>query len=87
MGAVQYTAPNNDGGHVNDNANDVLGRFASTIPYSGGLLYDYGLDDYWDPRADPTSGSAATLAWWTVNLSRFVCPASGFESPNTSPGY
>ncbi|MBD0349296.1 MAG: hypothetical protein ICV59_09095 [Thermoleophilia bacterium] len=87
MGAVQYTAPNNDGGHVNDNANDVLGRFASTIPYSGGLLYDYGLDDYWDPRADPTSGSAATLAWWTVNLSRFVCPASGCESPNASPGY
>jgi hypothetical protein len=30
-------------------------------------FFDYGNDDYWDP---PTG---APLAWWTVDLSRFIC--------------
>ena len=46
------------------------------------MYFDYGLDDYWDPAADPDSGSTAKLAWWTVNLSKFLCPAAGCDFPN-----
>ena len=87
LGAVQPTAPNSAGYHCDDNANDVMCLNASAITYSGGTLYDYGRDDYWDPAADPTSGSSQRLPWWTVNLSRFVCPASGCAQPNSAPGY
>lgn len=79
MGAVQPSAPHYVGGHCNDNGNDLLCLFASTIPYDanlGGYYFDYGNDDYWDPVADPTSGSQQKLGWWTVNLSRFMCPSS-----------
>ena len=44
--------------------------------------FDYGLDDYWDPVADPTSGSKKKLKWWTVNLSKFLCPMKGCSFPN-----
>lgn len=88
MGAVLSAAPHFvAGSHCNDNANDVMCVFASTVPYSGGLLYDAGEDDYWDPAADPASGSSRKLPWWTVNLSRFICPMAGCDSPNSSPGY
>jgi hypothetical protein len=100
MGAVQPSAPHYTGGHCNDNGNDLLCIFKSAIPYDpnlGGYYYDYGNDDYWDPAADPTSGSTAKLAWWTVNLSRFICPAklnpetamlqADCSSANSNPGY
>jgi hypothetical protein len=76
MGAVQPQAPHYDAGHCNDHGNDVLCRSASAIPYDpeGGRHFDYGNDDYWDPAADPASGSTGKLGWWTVNLSRFLCP-------------
>lgn len=76
MGAVLPNAPHYDGGHCNDNANDFLCFYASAIAYdpAAGRYFDYGNDDYWDPAADPFSGSDAKLGWWTVNLSRFLCP-------------
>jgi hypothetical protein len=76
MGAVQPQAPHYDAGHCNDHGNDVLCRSASAIPYDpeGGRHFDYGNDDYWDPAADPASDSTDKLGWWTVNLSRFLCP-------------
>jgi hypothetical protein len=101
MGAVQPSAPHYAGGHCNDNGNDLLCLMASTIPYDpalGGFYYDYGNDDYWDPAADPYSSSTAKLRWWTVNLSRFLCPPAPAPDtftapradctrPNSNPGY
>jgi hypothetical protein len=101
MGAVQPSAPHYEAGHCNDNGNDLLCRMASTIPYDaalGGFYYDYGNDDYWDPAADPRSGSSVKLGWWTVNLSRFLCPPAPTPDPsgaaradctrpNANPGY
>ena len=86
MGAVQVIAPNSYGSHCIDSGNDVMCLGQPTrIPYSpdAGLYYDYGLDDYWDPIADPTSGSKKKLRWWTVNLSKFICPRSGCSNPST----
>lgn len=76
MGAVLPSAPHYVGGHCNDNANDYMCLYASAIAYDPavGRYFDYGNDDYWDPVADPFSGSNAKLGWWTVNLSRFLCP-------------
>lgn len=85
LGAVQSVAPNiADYTHCDDNANDILCGYASTIPYDASKprLFDYGNDDYWDPAADPSSGSNARLGWWTVNLNRFVCPTLGCGQPN-----
>jgi hypothetical protein len=75
MGAVQSVAPNNNAGHCKDNRNDVLCN-AGPAPYdpSLGMYIDYNDDDYWDPAADPDSGSTRKLGWWTVNLNRFLCP-------------
>lgn len=71
LGAVLPGSTNSDGGHCKDAAEDTMcspdapevadGRYHE-------LFFDYGNDDYWDPPAGPA------LAWWTVNLSRFVCP-------------
>jgi hypothetical protein len=87
MGAVNPWAPHYDAGHCNDNGNDVLCKMASTIPYDpslDGFYVDYGNDDYWDPAADPFASSSVSLRWWTINLSRFICPsAPGTVNPNT----
>ena len=80
--AVQPQAPHYDGtGHCNDNGNDSLCTYASAIPYdsSQGFYIDYKDDDYVDPGADPGSGSTAKLPWWTINLSRFLCPPSSLD--------
>ena len=54
----------------------------------GGFYVDYGNDDYWDPAADPFSTSSAKLGWWTINLSKFVCPsAPGTLNPETGAPY
>ena len=89
LGAVQTTAPNWAGGHCDDWGNDVMCTASTAPPYDPalGMHYDYGNDDYWDPAADPNSGSTAKLGWWTTNLSRFVCPTAGCEYPNANPGY
>lgn len=75
LGALQSLAPHAfDGAHCADSAEDTMCyRFADT-PDTGAAVFDYGNDDYWDPIA---AGGTAKLAWWTVNLSRFVCPPGG----------
>jgi len=39
----------------------------------GGPYVDWASDDYWDPAGDQ-------LGWWTVNLSRYVCPDAACNS-------
>lgn len=71
LGALQKVAPNAfDGAHCDDDNNDVMCYTGSDRFTSSGSKFDYGNDDYWDPPTGPD------LAWWTVNLSRFVCATS-----------
>jgi hypothetical protein len=74
LGAVLGGAPHEDGGHCTDAIEDTMCVPGSPRKASGAyheLFFDYGNDDYWDPPAGPA------LPWWTVNLSRFVCPDAG----------
>ena len=89
LGALQKQAPNAfDGAHCNDDQNDVMCyEQNATFDSSGVGQYDYKNDDYWDPAANPTLGSSAKLPWWTVNLSKFVCPTTGCANLNSNPGY
>ncbi|HET7482204.1 MAG TPA: hypothetical protein VFK89_05020 [Actinomycetota bacterium] len=84
MGALQKTAPHAfDGAHCNDSAEDVMCYTSQTSNDTGSYSFDYNNDDYWDPIANPALGSTAKLPWWTVNLSRYVCPVGGdCSSPN-----
>lgn len=72
LGGLVSGATNNfDGTHCNDAFEDTM-CYPDAPRRSGSSFqdeyYDYGSDDYWDPpRGKP-------LRWWTVNLSRFVCP-------------
>jgi hypothetical protein len=73
LGGLQPVAPHAfDGAHCNDAYEDTM--CYSNAPYvaSGrrGQFFDYGNDDYW-------SRPGAPLAWWTVDLNRFVCPDAG----------
>ena len=43
-------------------------------PFNG-IYFDYGNDDYWDPP------QGAPLGWWTLNLSRFICPDARCNRP------
>jgi hypothetical protein len=73
MGALQKVAPHAfDGAHCNDSAEDVM-CYTSATSYDSGPtgVFDYKNDDYWDPPSP-----AATLPWWTVNLSKYICTAS-----------
>jgi hypothetical protein len=80
MGALQLVAPHAfDGAHCNDSGEDVMCYTSATSNDTGLPAFDYRNDDYWDPLP-------AKLAWWTVNLSRYVCPAAGCASPAT-PAY
>ena len=83
MGAVQAGPAVNDGAHCFDARGDVMcyDGVATT-----GLHFDWHNDNYWDPAADPfpepgDPDPAVTprLGWWTVNLSRFICPAVGTQ--------
>ncbi len=93
FGAVQSAAPNeSDGAHCNDSAEDVMCYRTSNPPDTGGPVFDYATNDYWDPAADPAIDASdprfgTKLGWWAVNLSRFVCPLSGCQDANTNPGY
>jgi hypothetical protein len=79
LGALQPDAPNTtDGVHCNDAFEDTMCGVESPRIVGGdfnGLYFDYGNDDYWDPPR------GAPLGWWTLNLSRFVCPASDCNGP------
>ena len=85
MGAVQRVAPHAfDGAHCNDSNEDVMCYINNTAPDTGDVVFDWGTDDYWDPAANPDKvtnpvapNTPDRLPWWTVNLSRFVCPRGG----------
>src|SRR3954453_20932705 len=79
LGALQPGAPHAfDGSHCNDAIEDTMCYSNSPRVASGqrGLFFDYRNDDYWDP-------AGGALAWWTVNLNRFLCPDA---SCNLAPG-
>jgi hypothetical protein len=80
LGALQSVAPHAfDGSHCNDAYEDTMCYANSPQVGSGerGQYFDYGNDDYWDPP------NRAPLAWWTVDLNRFLCPDA---SCNVAPG-
>lgn len=77
LGALQKVAPNAfDGAHCDDDNNDVMCYTDSSQATSDGAKFDFGNNDYWDP---PTG---VALAYWTVNLSRFVCGTSNCSGFN-----
>jgi hypothetical protein len=84
LGALQLDAPNTtDGVHCNDAFEDTMcGADAPQVADGAfnGLFFDYGNDDYWDPP------HGQPLAWWTVNLSRFLCPTSDCNRPDPPAG-
>ena len=70
MGALQKVAPHAfDGAHCSDSAEDVMCYTSATSLDTGDPAFDYKNDDYWDP-------SSGALPWWTVNLSKYVCPTT-----------
>lgn len=80
LGALQPAAPNTtDGVHCNDAFEDTMCGVESPKIVDGdfgGLYFDYGNDDYWDPP------NGAPLGWWTLNLSRFICPDRNCNRPD-----
>jgi hypothetical protein len=78
MGALQKVAPHAfDGAHCNDSAEDVMCYTSAVTTDTGGAAFDYRNDDYWDP-------SGGKLGWWTVNLSKYLCPTpTNCTSPAT----
>jgi hypothetical protein len=81
MGALQKVAPHAfDGAHCNDSAEDVMCYTSATSNDTGGAVFDYGRDDYWDP-------ATGKLGWWTVNLSKFLCPSPTTCSSPANPVY
>ena len=79
LGALQPDAPNtSDGVHCNDAFQDTMCGWESPKVGEGpfnGVWFDYGNDDYWDPpKGQP-------LGWWTLNLSRFICPDANCNRP------
>jgi hypothetical protein len=83
LGAVNPSSPNYDsGGHCKDDPQDILCTISSspgTYDRDAPRTYDYGNDDYLDPAADVRIDDPRTLRFWTVNLSRFLCPRSAAD--------
>jgi hypothetical protein len=76
LGALQQVAPNAfDGAHCDDDDNDVMCYTGAAAYDSGDPQFDHGSDDYWDP-------AGGKLGWWTVNLNKFLCPATGCGDAN-----
>jgi hypothetical protein len=70
LGGLQSVAPHAfDGSHCNDAYEDTMCYSNSPQVSDGkrGTYFDYNNDDYW-------SLPGAPLAWWTVDLNRFLCP-------------
>jgi len=67
-----------DGVHSNNAFEDTMcGLDAPQLingPFNG-LYFDRDNDDSWDPP------HGAPLGWWTVNLSRFICPDAHCNRP------
>ena len=88
FGAVLSAAPNDfDGAHCNDSAEDVMCYTSRTSYDSGGPVFDWNNDDYWDPAATGADGVSGKLPWWTSNLSRFLCPVGGDCSSPSAADY
>ena len=88
MGALQSVAPHAfDGAHCDDSGEDTMCYVSATSFDSGAAAFDHNHDDYWDPIAVPAADTSARLPWWTVNLSRFVCPPGGDCSLPNRPEY
>ena len=84
LGALQAAAPNEfDGAHCDDSAEDTMCYTSVATTDTGGPAFDFGNDDYWDPVANPALRSTAKLGWWTVNLSKYVCPKAGCRAAST----
>ncbi len=69
LGGLQPVAPHAfDGAHCNDAYEDTMCYSNSPWVADGGRgqFFDYGNDDYWSLPGRP-------LAWWTVDLNRFIC--------------
>jgi hypothetical protein len=69
LGGLQPEAPHAfDGAHCNDAYEDTMCYSNSPYVADGqrGEFFDYGNDDYWSLPGRP-------LAWWTVDLNRFLC--------------
>ena len=87
MGALQKDAPHSfDDAHCDDSAEDTMCYTSATSVDTGGPVFDYNNDDYWDPAANP-GATDAKLTHWTVNLSRFVCPFGGDCTRPNVPEY
>ena len=81
LGAIQKVAPHAfDGAHCNDSAEDVMCYTSATSTDTGGASFDYGNDDYWDP-------ASGKLGWWTVNLSKYLCPTATNCTSQANPAY
>ena len=89
MGALQSGAPNAfDGAHCDDSGEDTMCYTSASSTDTGGPVFDYSNDDYWDPMANPALGSNTKLSWWTVNLSTFLCDTtSSCSQPASTPPY
>jgi len=73
LGAVQprSAGDGNWTGHCSDEAEDVMCDASAPAlgdPGAARDRLDTANDDYWDPSSGPA------LGWWTLNLSRFICP-------------
>src|SRR3954451_9278756 len=69
LGGLQPVAPHAfDGSHCDDAYEDTMCYSNSPEVADGdrGQFFDYGNDDYWSLPGRP-------LAWWTVDLNRFLC--------------
>jgi len=82
LGALQNVAPHAyDGAHCNDSGEDTMCYTSATSVDTGDPVFDFNNDDYWDPPA-------GKLAWWTVNLSKFLCDSpSTCDALTTPPQY
>ena len=76
LGAVQPRTADDSGwtGHCSDEGEDIMcdaSAPALSGPDAARDRLDSANDDYWDPPSGPA------LGWWTLNLSRFICPDAG----------
>ena len=73
LGAVQPRTSDDSGwtGHCADEGEDIMCDASAPAlagPDAARDRLDSANDDYWDPP------SGQPLGWWTLNLSRFICP-------------
>jgi hypothetical protein len=80
LGAIQKVAPMRSPGRTATTAPRTSCCTSATSNDTGGPDFDYGKDDYWDP-------ATGKLAWWTVNLSKYLCPTETNCAAAATPSY